>query len=1206
MDVRDAEGNQVGEEEKIAIYKEHQKSLKKVKDLLEDTKEMEPLETLSIEDQINELCKLADITVDEYKEALKWSYKQYTVTLRRNIEERFINNYNKEWIKAWNGNMDLQICLDFYGVITYITDYATKGDIVLVEALKHAAKQCKTEPKQKQMKMISDTYLHSRSMGESEVCYRLLQELHLTDSNISTRYLATCFPENRTNFMKIVSEDEEHLYDAAELKEINGKKSKYTESPSIIDKYRRRPDTLEKISCMQFAKMYDPINTLPKKAHLSNGSSKETAEETEDLELHHNRRKDMTKIIIHHENSKEMGVEEYRSLLLPRYIELSNPQPGEPKFMRLREHPLAIKQHPINRSKHEHEYLYSELLAYRPFRNESELMRSNQQKCAKLFLEKNDNDEMTKIEKVKTIVMEHLESVLEGKSKAEVILNETTGEMLDAELEQEVDDAELEGVEEHPDYPGLVEPQDGELDLGSWDKSYFRPITLNPPEELFRDLRKLDNEQQLVVQEVLNYAKGIKKFMNGKGKSKFPKPPKLIVQGGAGAGKSTVIKSIIQLTERTLRKEGESGDQPHVLASAPTGTAAAIIDGNTLHHDFNLNFGNDYISYENSIRDLRREQLKNLKLVIIDEFSMVGSDRLYQIDQRLREITQLRFCDFGNVSTFLFGDLLQLPPVKASWIFSAPKSKTWKVDKKITYSPLWRIFDSVILIQNHRQGKDKEYADILNRMRFGKNTVEDFMKLQTRVRSINDPDIPKDAQYICGKRKAVQEINNIRIDGLDGERGDMSAININHLSRTFRPKISEWGTVHETSFMNELHLKVGARVLLVHNVDTSDKLTNGSLGEVLEFNRNRNGDVTSVVVHFYNEKVGKEYRSKNPILLSRFPGKNPVSIKREEFSYSIITQNKSSHASSKAKVIQFPLILAFAATGHKFQGQTIPKPMKVVVDLNTVFRAAQAYVMMSRVEELDQLFILEHLSTKKIYPCQKAMAELERLTAKSMNSNLSDWLNISCLNVFFSERVTFLNTRSLLAHHEDIEHNRMLNVSSLLCVNETWVNADSECPSLMKFSEPHVVAAGPGKGLATYAKHHSDFHHVSDVNKIHHQISCFQSSSTSVISVYRSQSARLTEVFDDLQEILNQCNSENLCLIGGDFNLCALTDNKNCLSEGLMHLGFKQLVEEATHENGRAIDHCYARFPEQRKYETKVSIQSVYWSDHDAITVLIN
>ena len=406
--------------------------------------------------------------------------------------------------------------------------------------------------------------------------------------------------------------------------------------------------------------------------------------------------------------------------------------------------------------------------------------------------------------------------------------------------------------------------------------------------------------------------------------------------------------------------------------------------------------------------------------------------------------------------------------------------------------------------------------------------------------------------------------------------------------------------------MNELHLKVGARVLLVHNVDTSDKLTNGSLGEVLEFDRNRNGDVTSVVVHFYNEKVGKEYRSKNPILLSRFPGKNPVSIKREEFSYSIITQNKSSHASSKAKVIQFPLILAFAATGHKFQGQTIPKPMKVVVDLNTVFRAAQAYVMMSRVEELDQLFILEHLSTKKIYPCQKAMAELERLTAKSMNSNLSDWLNISCLNVFFSERVTFLNTRSLLAHHEDIEHNRMLNVSSLLCVNETWVNADSECPSLMKFSEPHVVAAGPGKGLATYAKHHSDFHHVSDVNKIHHQISCFQSSSTSVISVYRSQSARLTEVFDDLQEILNQCNSENLCLIGGDFNLCALTDNKNCLSEGLMHLGFKQLVEEATHENGRAIDHCYARFPEQRKYETKVSIQSVYWSDHDAITVLIN
>ena len=48
--------------------------------------------------------------------------------MERDIDEVFVNSYNPEWILAWNGNMDLQICLDFFAVITYITEYYTKDD----------------------------------------------------------------------------------------------------------------------------------------------------------------------------------------------------------------------------------------------------------------------------------------------------------------------------------------------------------------------------------------------------------------------------------------------------------------------------------------------------------------------------------------------------------------------------------------------------------------------------------------------------------------------------------------------------------------------------------------------------------------------------------------------------------------------------------------------------------------------------------------------------------------------------------------------------------------------------------------------------------------------------------------------------------------------------------------------------------------------
>ena len=68
-----------------------------------------------------------DIHDDElllaYENALRVNEKSYSVIIERKTDECFINNFNNEWINAWSANMDLQPSLDFYSVITYISEY---------------------------------------------------------------------------------------------------------------------------------------------------------------------------------------------------------------------------------------------------------------------------------------------------------------------------------------------------------------------------------------------------------------------------------------------------------------------------------------------------------------------------------------------------------------------------------------------------------------------------------------------------------------------------------------------------------------------------------------------------------------------------------------------------------------------------------------------------------------------------------------------------------------------------------------------------------------------------------------------------------------------------------------------------------------------------------------------------------------------------
>ena len=106
-------------------------------------------------------------------------------------------------------------------------------------------------------------------------------------------------------------------------------------------------------------------------------------------------------------------------------------------------------------------------------------------------------------------------------------------------------------------------------------------------------------------------------------------------------------------------------------------------------------------------------------------------------------------------------------------------------------------------------------------------------------------------------------------------------------------------------------------------------------------------------------------------------------------SYSL--RKKGGVAGANVSLNQFPVKLAHAITAHKIQGQTIPKPLKVAFDLKSVFEEAQGYVMLSRVQELNQVFIIEEFDACKLYPSKKALRELDRMNKISFNENPSKW-----------------------------------------------------------------------------------------------------------------------------------------------------------------------------------------------------------------------
>ena len=145
-------------------------------------------------------------------------------------------------------------------------------------------------------------------------------------------------------------------------------------------------------------------------------------------------------------------------------------------------------------------------------------------------------------------------------------------------------------------------------------------------------------------------------------------------------------------------------------------------------------------------------------MVIIDEISMVKADMLYQLDIKLQEIKEKPGIPFGGVLIAAFGDIFQLKPVCGRYIFAKPANTAYHICYRLDNR--WEMLQVINLKTNHRQGEDRDFADLLNRIRVvekGNLSQEDINTLQARVRPINHPDIKAASlNVVCTLKKGHQ------------------------------------------------------------------------------------------------------------------------------------------------------------------------------------------------------------------------------------------------------------------------------------------------------------------------------------------------------------------------------------------------------------------------------------------------------------------
>jgi len=382
-----------------------------------------------------------------------------------------------------------------------------------------------------------------------------------------------------------------------------------------------------------------------------------------------------------------------------------------------------------------------------------------------------------------------------------------------------------------------------------------------------------------------------------------------------------VIKKLKEKHDDTTKAlDPDVGCNKKVFVTAPTGMAAINIDGQTIHSYAGI--FNNYVDWKFLANKNRNgkigERLKRTRVLVIDEISMISCHLFDKVDNLMRDIRGNQK-PFGGVQVIVLGDFFQLPPIADD-----------EEDPEGLYafcSEGWRkTFDECFNFSEVIRQKNDRFIRVLNNMRVGKLTADDERYIKSLSRPLNLPHgiIPVN---LFSRKIDVENMNLSFFKKIKEHEEIYVAIRD---VRNNQVKLLE-----KCQFPMQLKLKVGAQVMLLKNKD--NKHVNGSTGIVIKFVELESTD-----------KDGRLAKRNFPVVRFRDGDELPITDETWEI--------RDKHDIVLAFCRQVPLDLAWAATIHKYQGQTVDAGK---INLKNGFSKGQPYVALSRVKTPECLQVLK-------------------------------------------------------------------------------------------------------------------------------------------------------------------------------------------------------------------------------------------------------
>lgn len=438
----------------------------------------------------------------------------------------------------------------------------------------------------------------------------------------------------------------------------------------------------------------------------------------------------------------------------------------------------------------------------------------------------------------------------------------------------------------------------------------------------------------------------------------------LFLTGKAGTGKTTFLKRLKELSPKRM------------IVLAPTGIAAINAGGMTIHSFFQLPFspyvpGTTFGSGEQKryqFSKLKRNIIRSIDLLVIDEISMVRSDLLDAVDSVLRQYRKRHDLPFGGVQLLMIGDLQQLAPVVTpqeehllGQHYDTPFFFSSNALKQVGYL-------TIELKKVYRQ-QDEQFISLLNQIRENKASEATLQALNQRYIPNFVP--PKEGNYIrlTTHNAPAQYINEQQLAALPAQ------------SFSFTADIE--GDFPETSYPADfkLTLKPGAQVMFIKN-DPQHRFYNGMIGEVIGVRTDEDGSKITV----RSKDSGEEFD------LEKMEWTNAK--------YTLNEKTKEIEETVEGKFMQYPLRLAWAITIHKSQGLTFEH---AIIDASHSFTHGQTYVALSRCKTLEGMVLSQPLSRGAIISSQTVDAFTSQLAAPSQEqiSSLELQYIIYCITELF-------------------------------------------------------------------------------------------------------------------------------------------------------------------------------------------------------------